>query len=62
MSSQNERGTPRPQPRREEPSAEGGRPKNATRHFRKLNGRIQVDGEPAKSVAESYLKDNGFLK
>ncbi|HEX8045241.1 glycine betaine ABC transporter substrate-binding protein OsmF [Rhizobium sp.] len=30
--------------------------------LRKLNGRIQVDGEPAKAVAESYLKDNGFLK
>ncbi len=30
--------------------------------LRKLNGRIQVDGEPAKSVAESYLKEKGFLK
>ncbi|PZM12090.1 ABC transporter substrate-binding protein [Rhizobium tubonense] len=30
--------------------------------LRKLNGRIQVDGEPAKTVAESYLKEKGFLK
>jgi osmoprotectant transport system substrate-binding protein len=30
--------------------------------LRKLNGRIQVDGEAAKSVAESYLKEKGFLK
>ncbi len=30
--------------------------------LRKLNSRIQVDGEAAKSVAESYLKDKGFLK
>jgi osmoprotectant transport system substrate-binding protein len=30
--------------------------------LRKLNGKIQVDGEPAKSVAEGYLKEKGFLK
>ncbi|MBO9122551.1 MULTISPECIES: ABC transporter substrate-binding protein [unclassified Rhizobium] len=30
--------------------------------LRKLNGKIQVDGEPAKSVAEAYLKEKGFLK
>jgi len=27
-----------------------------------LNGRVQVGGEPAKSVAEDFLKKNGFLK
>ncbi|TCL72293.1 ABC transporter substrate-binding protein [Rhizobium sp. BK251] len=30
--------------------------------LRKLNARIQVDGEPAKTVAQSYLKEKGFLK
>jgi osmoprotectant transport system substrate-binding protein len=30
--------------------------------LRKLNGKIQVDGEPAKAVAEGYLKEKGFLK
>jgi osmoprotectant transport system substrate-binding protein len=30
--------------------------------LRKLNGKIQVDGEPAKAVAEAYLKEKGFLK
>jgi osmoprotectant transport system substrate-binding protein len=30
--------------------------------LRKLNAKIQVDGEPAKSVAEAYLKEKGFLK
>jgi osmoprotectant transport system substrate-binding protein len=30
--------------------------------LRKLNGQIQVDGQPAKSVAESFLKEKGFLK
>jgi osmoprotectant transport system substrate-binding protein len=27
-----------------------------------LNGRVQVNGEPAKAVAEDYLKTKGFLK
>lgn len=27
----------------------------------KLNGRVQVGGEPARAVAESYLRDKGFL-
>jgi len=27
-----------------------------------LNARVQVNGEPAKAVAESYLRDKGFLK
>ena len=27
-----------------------------------LNGRVQVGGEPAKAVAEDFLKKNGFLK
>jgi len=27
-----------------------------------LNGRVQVGGEPAKAVAEEFLKSNGFLK
>ncbi|GAB1580315.1 ABC transporter substrate-binding protein [Phyllobacterium phragmitis] len=27
-----------------------------------LNGRVQVGGEPAKAVAEDFLKQNGFLK
>ena len=27
-----------------------------------LNGRVQVGGEPAKAVAEDFLKANGFLK
>jgi osmoprotectant transport system substrate-binding protein len=27
-----------------------------------LNGRVQVGGEPAKAVAEDYLKSKGFLK
>ena len=31
-------------------------------NLRKLNAKIQVDGEPAKSVAQEYLRDNGFLK
>ncbi|WP_432761451.1 glycine betaine ABC transporter substrate-binding protein OsmF [Rhizobium mayense] len=30
--------------------------------LRKLNAKIQVDGQPAKSVAADYLKENGFLK
>lgn len=30
--------------------------------LQQLNGRVQVGGEPAKAVAESYLKDKGFLK
>ncbi|GLK69674.1 glycine betaine ABC transporter substrate-binding protein OsmF [Hansschlegelia plantiphila] len=30
--------------------------------LQRLNGRIQVGGEPASAVAESYLRDNGFLK
>ncbi|WP_337267941.1 glycine betaine ABC transporter substrate-binding protein OsmF [Oryzifoliimicrobium ureilyticus] len=31
-------------------------------NLRSLNGKIQVDGEPAKAVAEAYLKEKGFLK
>jgi osmoprotectant transport system substrate-binding protein len=27
-----------------------------------LNGRVQVGGEPAKAVAEDFLKKNGFIK
>ncbi|MEC7000191.1 glycine betaine ABC transporter substrate-binding protein [Brucella abortus] len=27
-----------------------------------LNGRVQLGGEPAKAVAEDFLKKNGFLK
>lgn len=27
-----------------------------------LNGRVQVGGEPAKAVAEDFLKQNGFIK
>jgi osmoprotectant transport system substrate-binding protein len=27
-----------------------------------LNGRVQVGGEPAKAVAEDFLKTNGFIK
>lgn len=30
--------------------------------LRGLNARIQVDGELSKAVAESYLKDKGFIK
>lgn len=30
--------------------------------LQKLNGRVQVGGEPAQAVAESYLKEKGFLK
>jgi osmoprotectant transport system substrate-binding protein len=30
--------------------------------LRTLNAKIQVDGEPAKSVAEGFLKEKGFLK
>ena len=30
--------------------------------LRKLNGQIQVDGQPAKDVATAYLKEKGFLK
>ena len=30
--------------------------------LQELNGRVQVGGEPASAVAESYLKDKGFLK
>lgn len=30
--------------------------------LQELNGRVQVGGEPAKSVAEDFLKKNGFLK
>jgi osmoprotectant transport system substrate-binding protein len=30
--------------------------------LRGLNARIQVDGEPARDVAESFLKEAGFLK
>jgi osmoprotectant transport system substrate-binding protein len=26
-----------------------------------LNGRVQVGGEPAKAVAEDFLRQNGFL-
>ena len=27
-----------------------------------LNARVQIGGEPAKAVAEDYLKTKGFLK
>jgi osmoprotectant transport system substrate-binding protein len=30
--------------------------------LQKLNGEIQVGGEPAQTVAEGFLKQNGFLK
>ncbi|HWK64939.1 MAG TPA: ABC transporter substrate-binding protein [Rhizobiaceae bacterium] len=30
--------------------------------LQELNGRVQVGGEPAKSVAEDFLRKNGFLK
>lgn len=30
--------------------------------LQQLNGRVQVGGEPAKAVAEDFLKKNGFLK
>jgi osmoprotectant transport system substrate-binding protein len=30
--------------------------------MQRLNGRIQVGGEPAKAVARDFLKKNGFLK
>ncbi|MCZ4093820.1 glycine betaine ABC transporter substrate-binding protein OsmF [Sinorhizobium psoraleae] len=30
--------------------------------LQELNGRVQVGGEPAKTVAEDFLKKNGFLK
>lgn len=30
--------------------------------LQELNGRVQVGGEPVKSVAEDFLKKNGFLK
>lgn len=30
--------------------------------MRRLNGRIQVGGEPARAVAASYLREKGFLK
>lgn len=30
--------------------------------LQELNARIQVAGEPAKTVAEDYLKQNGFIK
>lgn len=30
--------------------------------LQELNGRVQVNGEPAKAVAEDYLKSKGFLK
>ncbi|KKX27654.1 ABC transporter substrate-binding protein [Rhizobium sp. LC145] len=30
--------------------------------LQELNGRVQVGGEPAKAVAEDFLKQNGFLK
>ncbi len=29
--------------------------------LQQLNARVQVDGEPAKAVAEDFLKSNGFL-
>lgn len=32
------------------------------RTLRALNGRVQVGGEPARSVAESYLRDRGLVK
>ncbi|MCJ8521283.1 osmoprotectant transport system substrate-binding protein [Pseudorhizobium tarimense] len=30
--------------------------------LQELNGRVQVGGEPAKAVAQGFLKQNGFLK
>ncbi len=30
--------------------------------LQELNGRVQLGGEPAKAVAEDFLKKNGFLK
>lgn len=30
--------------------------------LQELNGRVQVGGEPAKAVAEDFLRKNGFLK
>jgi len=30
--------------------------------LQELNARVQVNGEPAKAVAEDFLKSNGFLK
>jgi len=30
--------------------------------LQELNGRVQLGGEPAKGVAEDFLKKNGFLK
>jgi osmoprotectant transport system substrate-binding protein len=30
--------------------------------LQELNGRVQVGGEPAKAVAEDFLKKNGFVK
>ncbi len=27
-----------------------------------LNARVQVGGEPAKAVADDFLKQNGFIK
>lgn len=30
--------------------------------LQELNGRVQLGGEPAKAVAEDFLKTNGFLK
>ncbi|SHF37911.1 osmoprotectant transport system substrate-binding protein [Modicisalibacter ilicicola DSM 19980] len=30
--------------------------------LQKLNGRIQVEGQPARQVAQDYLKENGFLE
>ena len=30
--------------------------------LQQLNGRVQVGGEPAKTVAQDFLKQNGFLK
>ena len=30
--------------------------------LQQLNGRVQVGGEPAKAVAQDFLKQNGFLK
>jgi osmoprotectant transport system substrate-binding protein len=30
--------------------------------LQELNGRVQVGGEPAKTVAQDFLKQNGFLK
>ena len=30
--------------------------------LQELNGRVQVGGEPAKSVADDFLTRNGFIK